>query len=79
MEHDRWCARYLLDGWHKGPRDDEARTHPCLVPWEDLEETYRDNDRAAIRQIPGLLALIGQHIVREREENGEAVRPRLAG
>ncbi|MFE8597264.1 NAD-binding protein [Archangium violaceum] len=79
MEHDRWCARYLLDGWHKGPRDDEARTHPCLVPWEDLEETYRDNDRAAIRQIPGLLALIGRHIVREREENGEAVRPRLAG
>ncbi|WP_116119836.1 NAD-binding protein [Archangium gephyra] len=68
MEHDRWCARYLLDGWRKGPRDDVGKTHPCLVPWADLEETYRDNDRAAIRQIPELLALIGQRLVREDPE-----------
>jgi TrkA family protein/RyR domain-containing protein len=74
MEHDRWCARYLLDGWRKGPRDDMARTHPCLVPWADLEETYRDNDRAAIRQIPELLALIGQRLVREEPEGARLQR-----
>ncbi|HEX5746461.1 MAG TPA: NAD-binding protein [Archangium sp.] len=76
MEHDRWCARYLLDGWRKGPRDDVAKTHPCIVPWAELEETYRDNDRAAIRQIPELLALIGQRLVRE---DSEEARPRRAG
>jgi hypothetical protein len=66
MEHDRWCARHLLDGWRRGAaRDDVARTHPCLIPWEQLTEHYRDNDRASVRQLPELLALIGQRIVRE--------------
>lgn len=75
MEHDRWCARHLLDGWRRGARDDVARTHPCLVPWAGLEEKYRENDRAAVRQIPELLALSGQHLVREGPENGEGVGP----
>ena len=74
MEHGRWCARYLLDGWRKGPRDDVAKTHPCIVPWAELEETYRDNDRAAIRQIPELLALIGQRLVREDSEEAKLRR-----
>jgi hypothetical protein len=68
MEHARWCARHLLDGWRRGDtRDELARTHPCLIPWEDLEERYRDNDRAAVRHIPELLALVGQRLVRETE------------
>jgi hypothetical protein len=71
MEHDRWCARHLLDGWRQGEvRDDVARTHPCIVPWEALTEHYRDNDRAAVRQIPELLALVGQRIVRDAPSEG---------
>lgn len=70
MEHERWCARHLLEGWRKGARDDVARTHPCLIPWAELEEPYRDNDRAAVRQIPELLGLIGQRLVRESPEEG---------
>lgn len=66
MEHERWCARHLLDGWRRGEKREElARTHPCLVPWENLGENYRDNDRAAVRGIPQLLALVGLRIVRE--------------
>lgn len=79
MEHDRWCARHLLDGWRRGPRDYMARTHPCLVPWADLEEKYRDNDRAAVRQIPELLALAGQRLVREVQADVEAARLQRAG
>jgi RyR domain len=79
MEHDRWCARHLLDGWRKGARDDVARTHPCLIPWAELEEKYRENDRAAVRQIPELLALIGQHLVREGPENVEVTGLRRTG
>jgi len=81
MEHDRWCARHLLDGWRRGnARDDVARTHPCLVPWEQLTEHYRDNDRAAVRQTPELLALIGQRIVREEAVGAreDTAGPRLA-
>lgn len=65
MEHARWCARHLLDGWTRGDvRDDAAKVHPCLVPWEQLGEQFRDNDRAAARQVPALLALVGQGVVR---------------
>ncbi|PTL82419.1 NAD-binding protein [Vitiosangium sp. GDMCC 1.1324] len=81
MEHDRWCARHLLDGWRRGDtRDEVARTHPCIIPWEKLSESYRDNDRAAVRQIPELLALAGQRIIREAtpERQGEAGAPPLA-
>lgn len=68
MEHERWCARHLLDGWKRGEKRDElARTHPCIIPWEQLAESYRDNDRAAVRQIPELLVLVGQRVVRESE------------
>lgn len=65
MEHARWCARHLLDGWVRGDvRDDAAKVHPCLVPWEQLAEQFRDNDRAAARQVPALLELVGQRVVR---------------
>ncbi|MGZ3456969.1 MAG: NAD-binding protein [Archangium sp.] len=84
MEHDRWCARHLLDGWRRGDtRDNVARTHPCIVPWAELEEHYRENDRAAVRQIPELLAIVGQRIVREApsedREGGGAPPMRRAG
>lgn len=74
MEHDRWCARHVLEGWHHGElRDEVARTHPCIVPWVDLGERYRENDRAAVRQIPELLALVGLRIVREAPAEAPAV------
>lgn len=65
VEHERWCANRLLDGWQFGPRDDERRRHPDLVPWDQLSEPTRDYDRDAVRQIPHLLGLIGEVLVRE--------------
>lgn len=66
MEHARWCARHWLAGWSYGPvRDDAERTHPCLVPWDQLSEPFRDNDRDAVRTIPELLELVGQRVERE--------------
>ena len=38
-EHDEWCRAKRAAGWRRGPvRDGKARTHPDLVPWEDLPE-----------------------------------------
>lgn len=81
MEHERWCARHLLDGWRWGDTHDElARTHPCILPWEKLEERYRDNDRGAVRHIPELLALVSQRIVRDTasEHREDVAEPLLA-
>ncbi len=66
MEHARWCADRWLAGYTWGPGDPDPvrRTHPCLVPWAKLGESHQDNDRAAVGNIPRLLALAGQEIVR---------------
>jgi hypothetical protein len=66
MEHRRWCAHYLLAGYRPGPRDDAARTHPDLVPWEQLAEAVRDYDRQPVRRLGHYAALQGQAIVRMR-------------
>lgn len=37
LEHQRWMADRLVDGWRYGEtRDDLKRTHPNLVPFDDL-------------------------------------------
>lgn len=60
MEHVRWCAEKWLDGWQKGPvKDPHQRTHPLLVPWEELPEVERDKDRDPVRSIPALVERSG--------------------
>lgn len=49
------CGR-LAEGWKYGPeRNDALRTHPGLVPYEELSETEKDYDR---RTAMGTLKLI---------------------
>jgi hypothetical protein len=56
-EHKRWCAHKLADGWRHGPRKDtRAKTHPWLIPWDDLPEAEREKDREFVRSIPERLA-----------------------
>lgn len=64
MEHARWCAQYYLEGYTRGPRDDEKKTHPDLVPWEELSEEAKDYDRETVRNIPEYLRLIGERVCR---------------
>ena len=64
MEHERFVAERLLAGWTVGPRVPEHRTSPYLVPWDDLPEDIRERDRNAVRQIPTLLARVGENVIR---------------
>jgi voltage-gated potassium channel Kch len=61
QEHDRWMNDLVTDGWTytSGAKDPERRTHPLLVPWEDLDEPEREKDRDSIRAIPRMLARAG--------------------
>jgi hypothetical protein len=67
LEHDRWMAERLRNGWRPGPRDASRRTTPYLVPWEELAEPIRDTDRAFVRQLPAVLASVGLQARRARE------------
>lgn len=43
--HESWCASKRADGWTYGPvRDNAAKVHPCLVPYDELPEAQRRKD-----------------------------------
>jgi RyR domain len=67
LEHDRWAADLVRDGWSPGPvKDHERREHTLLVPWSDLPESEREKDRASIRGLPEILTRAGFAIQRVR-------------
>ena len=57
-EHERWMRFHLLYNWHYGSEKNSARrTHPYLVPFEDLPEKIRAFDDSAWEQIGELHSL----------------------
>jgi hypothetical protein len=43
--HDSWAAQKIADGWVYGPtKDAEAKTHPCLVPFDSLPVAQQAKD-----------------------------------
>ena len=44
--HEVWAETRIRQGWKYGKeRDDKLKTHPCLIPYEDLPEEEREFDR----------------------------------
>lgn len=45
-QHDAWMADKIKDGWvHGGVKDATAKTHPCIVPFNELPEFQQKKDR----------------------------------
>lgn len=43
--HEAWSATKRYAGWEYGEvKSEEARTHPCLVPYDELPQEQRDKD-----------------------------------
>lgn len=44
--HEVWAETRINQGWKFGEqRNDELKTHPCLVPYEELPEEEKEYDR----------------------------------
>jgi len=44
--HEVWAESRIKQGWTYGEkRSDELKTHPCLIPYEELLEVEKDYDR----------------------------------
>lgn len=44
--HEVWAETRIQQGWKYGKkRDDDLKTHPCLIPYEDLPEGEKEYDR----------------------------------
>ncbi len=68
MEHERWMNEKISNGWTYGtPRTDELKIHDCLLPWDELDEVTKDNDRNPVRNIPGLLGKVGFGITKTQK------------
>lgn len=53
--HDLWMDRKISLGWTLGEaKDEEAKTHPCLVPYMDLPQQQRIKDAVFMDTVLGL-------------------------
>lgn len=44
--HEVWSKTRIQQGWTFGEqRNDELKTHPCLIPYEELPESEKEYDR----------------------------------
>lgn len=49
QNHQGWMDRLRADGWRYGEvKNAEVKTHPCLVPWDELPEDQKYKDRVFI-------------------------------
>jgi hypothetical protein len=45
-QHQAWSDDKIANGWKYGPvKDAELKTHPCLVPFEELPEYQQKKDK----------------------------------
>jgi len=64
VEHARWVADKVLQGWTYGKAKDGLRkTNPLLLPYDDLNQAEKDKDINAVRNISKLVGMQGKIIV----------------
>jgi len=69
MEHERWNAERLRDGWKLGKTKDVGnKISPYLVGWSELPDDAKEWDREAVRRIPEILAKVGLEVRRGKQE-----------
>lgn len=61
--HEVWSESRIKEGWSYGEeRNDELKTHPCLVPYEQLPEDEKDYDRRTSQETLRLIIKLGFRI-----------------
>ncbi len=61
--HEVWAQGRIEDGWVYGEvRDDEKKTTPCLVPYDELSENEKEYDRNTALETIRLIVKLGYEI-----------------
>lgn len=62
--HEVWAKTRIDQGWSYGEqRNDELKTHPCLVPYEELPESEKEYDRNTSIETLKLIMKLGFKIM----------------
>lgn len=65
--HEVWAETRIAQGWTYGEqRNDALKTHPCLIPYEDLPEEEKEYDRNTSIGTLKLIMKLGFKIVSDR-------------
>lgn len=63
--HRVWVERRIAEGWSYGAaRDDKLKTHPSLVPYDQLSESEKDYDRSTAMATLELIEKLGYRITK---------------
>lgn len=63
--HEVWAETRIKQGWTYGEqRDDKLKTHPCLVPYEELPEDEKEYDRNTALGTLKLITKLGFRIIK---------------
>ncbi len=63
--HEVWASTRIQQGWRYGKRrDDELKTHPSLIPYEELSEEEKVYDRNTSLETLKLIIKLGFKISR---------------
>ncbi|MFF9549381.1 MULTISPECIES: RyR domain-containing protein [Bacteria] len=63
-QHEAWMADKLAQGWRYGEiKDADARTHPCLVAYDDLPADQRVKDHTFRAVVTAMRTLQVSHLV----------------
>ncbi len=63
--HEVWAESRIKQGWMYGEqRNDELKTHPCLVPYDELPEEEKEYDRNTSIETLKLIMKLGFKIRR---------------
>lgn len=66
--HEVWATGRLKDGWTYGEtRNDEKKTNPCLVPYDDLPDSEKEYDKNTSIETIKLILKLGYRILSVNE------------
>jgi hypothetical protein len=64
--HDIWARQRMADGWTWGDsRNDPAKKHPCLVPYDELSEDEKKYDRNSVEEVLKAILALNYRIVKD--------------
>ena len=62
--HEVWAEGRINQGWVYGnKRDDVQKTHPCLIPYDELPDSEKEYDRNTAIETLKLILKLGFKIV----------------
>lgn len=66
--HEVWSETRIRQGWTYGEqRNDVLKTHPCLIPYEELPEEEKEYDRNTSVGTLKLILKLGFRIVKNEK------------